>query len=214
MRSNHCSSTRGRSIFYLNMRHSNFFLHSRAGLFADLFDVENPAAAWEIFQLFDSEVCKGDWNNRNMQYSVPKGAGYQWWSSTENINDASKNKTMHVWCLLLSLVCSGLPACRAYSVLIEVTEGTCAAGSQPDKTDFMARLQRLLVPENALNYFFFSGFTSLWGEAVSNLGDFSAAEHRVKFTPRANNSSWYAPWFYCAHKAGGWYSTVSCLWWI
>lgn len=40
----------------------------------------------------------------------------------------------------VALVCLGLPACRAYSVLIEVTEGTRAVGSKPDKTDFMARM--------------------------------------------------------------------------
>ena len=40
-------------------------------------------------------------------------------------------------------------------------------------------------------------------KAASNLGDFLAAEHQDKFKPQANNSSCYASWFYCAHKARG-----------
>lgn len=46
-------------------------------------------------------------------------------------------------------------------MLIEVTGGARAAGSQPDKTDFMARLQQLFILENAVKIPFFSGFNSI-----------------------------------------------------
>lgn len=98
-------------------------------------------------------------------------------------------------------------------MLIEVTEGARAPGSEPDKTCFMAKLQRLLVLEKTVKKkVLFNGFIhSNVREAASNLGDFLAAQHQVKVVPQVNNSSCHASWFYCAHKARE-YITMKCLW--
>ena len=112
-------------------------------------DVEDGAAVWWSISSVTQKGSKGDWNPRGKSYS---------YSCRGTINATYKNKTM---CDVGSchLFVSGLPVCRAYGVLIEVTQGSRAAGLDSENThDCTVRLQWLLVPEKALNISF-SGFT-------------------------------------------------------
>lgn len=102
--------------------------------------------------------------------------GLQWWHCRKVIPVKTKYS---VWCLLVSLVCSGLPACTAYSVLIEVTEGARAAGWKPDETCFH---DQQTAAEKGGGEISFTGFTPARGRLRRTWGSFclfvSAQQHQ------------------------------------
>lgn len=97
-------------------------------------------------------------------FPSPPEVGLQWWHCRKVIPVKTKYS---VWCLLVSLVCSGLPACTAYSVLIEVTEGARAAGWKPDETCFHD--QQTAAEKKKKNLF--HGIYSCARKAAPNLRD-------------------------------------------
>lgn len=71
------------------------------------------------------------WQNRLLQCSTCRGV----W----NTNDTTKSSVSTCDVCSCHLFCPGLPPRGAYSVLIEVTEGSRAAGSKPDDTVFTGK---------------------------------------------------------------------------